>query len=145
LRLSELLERIRPAGAPGAPTEGERKRRRADRADEIADLAALLETFEADADAKITAARAESDRIRAAGQERARDIRSGLPDRLAIAQSHAIRDHAGYDRAQEDRIRSDADIEINLLQARADADIPELVNKTIGVIWSSITTSGDPQ
>ncbi len=145
LRLSELLERIRPAGAPGAPTEGERKRRRADRTGEIADLVALLESFEAAADAKVTAARAESDTIRAAGQQRARDIRSGLQDRLAIAHSQTLRDHAGHDRAEEARIRSDADIEIDGMQSRADADIPALVDKAIGVIWSSITTSGDRQ
>jgi hypothetical protein len=40
LRLSELLERIRPAGTPGAPTEGELQRRDDRRAAEIKNITA---------------------------------------------------------------------------------------------------------
>jgi hypothetical protein len=46
-RLSELLERIRPTGAPGAPTEGEGQRHREQQAREVAALTDVLRSFEA--------------------------------------------------------------------------------------------------
>ena len=64
LTLRELLERIRPAGTPGAPSEGDRQRQREDRAAEVADITTVLAEFEAEADAIGTAAESDAHRLR---------------------------------------------------------------------------------
>ncbi len=87
LRLSELLERIRPSGTPGAPSEGQQQRIDADRAEELAELAEVLRQYEEEADALVAAANERaSGRVQAAERE-ARQIRSGLADQVAVVQA----------------------------------------------------------
>lgn len=145
LRLSELLERLRPAGTPGAPTEGEQQRHRKLREDEIADVTAVLELFEADAEQVIAAARAEADRVRQDGERRAARIRSQLPDRIAIARAHAV----GHDeeRGEDEiaRVRRQADDEIAQIETDARTRTPELVDAVVATIWSSVNAAtSDP-
>lgn len=137
LRLSELLERIRPAGAPGAPSEGERQRRRDDRATEIAHVEQLLARFEQAAQARIDEAREEEVRVRRRAQARMSQIRTSLPDRLAVEAARASEHVDNGGRGEEDRIRAEAADEISRMTARADAEIPRLVDRVIRAIWSS--------
>jgi hypothetical protein len=143
LGLSELLERIRPAGAPGAPTEGERQRRRDDRASEIAGIAHVLASFEAESRTTVAAANAEGERLRRVGQARAAEARAGAPDRIAVGVVQAGERHQDLDRSDAARVRAEADREIACLQERAEADIPRLVDRAMQVIWSSTVPSDD--
>ena len=96
LRLSELLERIRPAGAPGAAAEGDDQHRRNILAAEIADIERALAAFEHEADQLVATAREEAEQLRRDGDRRADQIRAGLADRVAVAQA------AGNERQQTD-------------------------------------------
>jgi hypothetical protein len=138
LRLSELLERIRPTGAPGAPTEGEGRRRREHRAGEVAAVTSILSSFEADADALVAAARAQAEQVRAEGERRARDVRAALPERLAVAEAREAHAHEGRDRVEMGRLRDEADETVGRLRERADAEVPRLVDEVTEIIWSQV-------
>ena len=138
-RLGEILERIRPAGAPGAPTEGEFQKRHDRSADEIAAIAAVLAAFEAEADAVVDEARAEAKRLHAQAERRVHEITSALPDRVAVAESRAAHRHEEADRAQIDRVRNEAAETIADLQARAAARTPMLVQEAMAAIWSQVS------
>lgn len=137
-RLSEILERIRPAGAPGAPTEGEFQHRLDRRADEIATLTAVLASFEAEADAVVARARAEADRLRSEAQRRVHEIAASLPDRVAVAEARAAHLLEERDQVEHERIRSEAAATISNLQARAEVQIPALVEEAMAMIWSQV-------
>ena len=133
-RLSELLERIRPAGTPGAPTEGESVARHRWRADEIADVVAVLVTFESEVDATITAARRDAAQIVGEGQRRARAIVAGTAERVAVAQVETAQRFEAADDAEIERSTS---ARIAAMQSRADDEIPELVAQAVESIWST--------
>ena len=137
-RLSELLERIRPAGAPGAPTEGELQHRLDRRADEIATLTTVLASFEAEADAVVARARAEADRLRSEAQRRVHEIAASLPDRVAVAEARAAQLLEERDQVEHERIRSEAVATISTLQTRAEVQIPALVEEAMAMIWSQV-------
>ena len=137
-RLSELLERIRPAGAPGAPTEGEFQHRPDRRAQEIATLAAVLASFEAEADGVVATARAEADRLRSEAQRRVHEIAGSLPDRVAVAEARAAQLLEERDQVEHERIRSEAVATISTLQTRAEVQIPALVEEAMAMIWSQV-------
>lgn len=137
-RLSELLERIRPAGAPGAPTEGELQQRLDRSADEIATLTTVLASFQAEADAVVEAARAETDRLRSEAQRRVHEIAAALPDRVAVAEARAAHVLEERDDVEHERIRSEAAATISTCQARAEVQIPALVDEAMAVIWSQV-------
>lgn len=140
LTLRELLERIRPAGTPGAPTEGERERRRDDRAAELADMTVVLAEFEAEADAVIAAAELDAQRHHERARQQARQIAATLPDRVATS-SADIAAHEDLQReAEEVAIRSDAAHESALLMSRAEETVPALAEAAVQVIWDSVTT-----
>jgi hypothetical protein len=83
--LSELLERFRPAGAPGAPGRGRGEEPEDLRARELADVLAILERFDTEAAAIVAGAEREAaDRVAEAAR-RAGVIRAELPDLLAQA------------------------------------------------------------
>jgi vacuolar-type H+-ATPase subunit H len=140
-RLSELLERIRPAGTPGAPSEGELQRRDARRADEIATLTALLASFEAEADAVVAEAVREADQLRSEGQRQARELVARLPNRIAVAEAEAARSHERLDQLEAEQLGDEAAQSIARLQARAAGEIPQLVDDIIDVIWSVRSTA----
>lgn len=143
VQLSELLERIRPAGAPGAPSEGDRQRRRDDRAKELATIAAILADFELEADDVVAAARAEADLLRTRGEQRAHELHSAIAERVAVAEAETARNHTGHGDAAQAETRHTAERDIAALRARADAEIPLLVDKAIQVIVTSLTESGE--
>jgi hypothetical protein len=137
-RLSELLERIRPAGAPGAPHEGERQRQADDRAGEITDVLELLVDFEAEARTVLADGHKEADRVRSNAHRRAATGRASLPDLMARAEAEAAhRDDRGLD-DREETIRQRADEDIERLEARADAEIRRLADRAVEIIISSI-------
>lgn len=139
-RLSELLERIRPAGAPGAPSEGELQQHLDRRAGEIAAITDLLDGFEAEAGAVADEARARAERLEAQSERRVREIVSGLPDRVAVAEARAARHLEEADRAEIQGIGSAADATIAHLRARGEDRIPQLVDEAIATIWSQVVS-----
>jgi hypothetical protein len=131
LRLSDLLERIRPAGAPGASSEGESRRADAE-LEELGAVARALARLDAEADAVIEAARTEAAEVRAAGDERARRALAELPDRVAAAEAAP-----GSDPGDAELAGTVAGTERDLAQRRAAADavFDDLVDRAVAAIW----------
>jgi hypothetical protein len=117
--LSELLERIRPAGAPGAPSEGDRQRDEFDRAHEVAGIASVLAGFEEEVGKLIGAANKEAEQIRVGADLRANQIRSSVPDRIAKGQAQAMRTHLRYGAEQRDS--ADHEVALELARRRGKA------------------------
>lgn len=142
VRLSELLERIRPAGSPGAAAEGDEQHRRSILDAEIADIALRLAGFEQEAGQIMATAREDAEQLRRDGERRAERARAGLADRLAVAraagtepeQVEAERD------AVVDATRHDAD----QLRRVADERVPALVETIVGSIWSMLPSGDRP-
>ena len=137
LRLSDLLDRLRPAGAPGAPAEGESRRDEA-LTDEIAALAAELVELNAEADKIVARAHREADQIIGDGERRARRLRGELADRVAAASNAPVEDE-GYE--VDERLAKLADetqrtiaAHRSALDARSDA----LVATAVDMIWQIV-------
>ena len=143
LRLSELLERIRPAGTPGPALEHGESRRRARLDQELADVAPLLADFERDADRLRDAAAAEADGLRRDAERRARQIRSGLPERIAVAraQTSEALDRASHD--EQDEIAQETERTLSRLRRSADEGRAALVDEVVDTIWAGITDDTD--
>ena len=138
LRLTELLERLRPAGTPGAPTEGEQQHRHEQQAREVAAVRDMLREYEAAAQEIVAAGSAEADRLRHDGERRAHLIRAQLPDRIAIARAEAARPHDDDGETEVDHARHDAEHEIAQLDADALTRIPELTDAVVATVWSTL-------
>ena len=138
LRLSELLERVRPAGAPGAPTEGDLQRRDAAEAEELADLAAVLRAFDDEADGVVAAARTEAARIRSDAEQRASRIRVELPDRIAAAQATTVEEHHRLDEDTRERVVADAQAQTEQLRRDFERRMPATVDRVIALVWDDI-------
>lgn len=145
LTLQELLERIRPAGTPGAPSEGDRQRQREDRATEVADITAVLAEFDAEADAIVTAAQSDAHRLREQAKRQAGAIRADLADRVATAGAEIGAQDERLRNSQEETIRSKAELVEARLTDAADEAIPALVDAAMQVIWDSIPTRSETQ
>lgn len=143
-RLSELLERIRPAGTPGAPTEGELQRRDDRRAAEIETITAILTSFETEADAIIATARTEADQIRSRGYNRAHETAAAVPDGMAVAEAEAAHLIGQRDRVETEQLRSQTELTISQLRAEADTRTPLLVDEIMEVIWSQVLPTNTP-
>ncbi len=137
-RLSELLERLRPAGTPGAPNEGERQREEEARERDIAAVVTVLRRHESEADEVIAAARSEIDRLRSDGERRARAIRARLPDRVAVARADATRQEAEHRDLEIDRISQETEDEIARLRADAETRIPRAADAVVAAIWGAL-------
>jgi hypothetical protein len=144
LRLSELLERIRPAGTPGAPTEGELQQRNDRRADEIATLAAILTSFETEADLLVATARTEADQVRSRGHSRAHETTAAVPDRMAVAEAEAAHLLEQRDRVETEQLQSQTELTISQLRVKAEARTPLCVEEIMEVIWSQVPASAPP-
>jgi hypothetical protein len=140
MRLSELLDRIRPAGAPGAASEGEYQRAR-DALDEIAGIAELLRSFEAEADAVITAGHDEAEQLRRRAERRVHEIHAELPDRLAMAGTGSARQAEVEGDARLEGIADETDRVIRELRSRAAGRMPRLVDAALEVVWQSLPTA----
>ncbi len=142
LRLSELLERIRPAGAPGAPSEGEQQRAASDRTREVADIADVLARFEEEADAVVADAAARADKIRRDAEAEVRQLRGAVPDRIAAVEASAPR--GARERSESERAQVDAETaaEIARLENEAETKIPRLVAETTHLVLDTISAAG---
>jgi vacuolar-type H+-ATPase subunit H len=140
LRLSELLERIRPAGAPGAAAEGDEQHRRHILDAEVADIARVLAAFEQEADQLVADARKEADQLHQEGDRRAEQIRAGLADRVAVAQAAAI--ERQQTDSEHDSIVESTRRDAERLRADAAARLPELVDTVLRSIWSNLPSEG---
>lgn len=134
LRLSELLERIRPAGSPGAAAESDEQHRHDVLAAELSDLVLALAEFEREAEQIVHAARDEAEQIRSDGERRADRIRAGLADRVAVARA------AGTEQQEIDE-EHDAIVDatrrdIDQLRRRAEERLPALSDTIVESIWS---------
>jgi hypothetical protein len=138
LRLSELLERIRPAGTPGAPTEGELQRRDDRRAAEIKNITAILTSFETEADTIIATAQNEAERVRSRGHIRAHETSAAVPDRMAVAEAEAAHVLEQRDRVETEQLHSQTELTITQLRAQAEAQTPLLVEEIMQVVWSQL-------
>lgn len=141
MRLSELLERIRPAGTPGSADGAESNVERAV-ADEIAPLVAVLRRYEGEVAAVLDAARVRADAIRADGERRAALVHDGAAERVATAAA-SVRE---ADRTRVDderrRIAEAARIEIERRRARADAAREQLAERVLLAV-REIADDGD--
>jgi hypothetical protein len=144
LRLSELLERIRPAGTPGAPTEGELQQRNDRRGDEIEAITAILTSFEAEADLLVATARTEADQVRSRGHSRAHETTAAVPDRMAVAEAEAAHLLEQRDRVETEQLQSQTELTISQLRVQAEARTPLLVEETMEVIWSQLLPASTP-
>lgn len=135
IRLSELLDRIRPAGAPGAPTDAEPQRELA-AAEESARLVRLLERLDAEADDLVAEAARSADAIRAEGERAASVLRAELADRVAVATAMASSelDHAADDRVVSVTAAARAEIE----RLRESADLDRVAARVVDVIWRAV-------
>jgi vacuolar-type H+-ATPase subunit H len=139
-RLSDLLERIRPAGAPGAATETSTRRER-DAADEIADVAAVLADAEHDAGALVAQARSEATALVDEAHRRAGRIRAGMHGRAAAEAARLATELDTEDRAERDRLTAVADAEIARLRADAERRGEPLVRHALGAVWAAVPGS----
>lgn len=138
--LSELLERIRPAGAPGAPTEGEQQRLDSDRDAEMAAIAVVLAGFENEAEAVITAATSRGVQTRRDADDQARQIRARLPDQLASAETAATERLSERVSTEQHSIETAASAAIDHLDATAARLIPEIRDDVVASIWSIVSS-----
>ena len=134
-RLSELLERIRPAGSPGAPTEGEQTRR-ADHDDELTDVKAVLSDFEHEARALLDRARDDAARIGRVGAQRSRAIRATLPEQVAQAETQAEEANEAFGAEAESALTAETARQLALLRQRADERLPGLVEQAVELLWT---------
>lgn len=133
MRLSELLERIRPAGTPGSADSAESNVARA-AADELADLVAALRGYDDAADHQLEDARARAEELRADGERRAGQVRDGAAERIAVAAAEAREtDRARVD-AEQRHIAESTDTEIDRRRTSAEAAREQLVDRVLDVV-----------
>ena len=143
MRLSELLERIRPAGTPGAPTEGESQRQLA-AAEEIADIVRVLHRFEAEADGVVAATQETADRLREDAERRAQRVRADLHDRIAVASALGARPETQRSDSESAGITDATAREIDRLRAEGTAHIEHLVDVALAAIWRTLPSQAPP-
>lgn len=145
LTLSELLERIRPVGSPGAPADGERSRLERDRARELAGVTELLAAFERDAAAVVSAAEDRAHRSVAAARDGARGAMADMSERAAVAGAAIVAAGERDEEAGIRDVRDDAAREVERIVARADERIPAIVAAAMEVILAvgRVETGGD--
>lgn len=134
-RLSELLERIRPAGTPGAASDLVSQRRRAT-AEEIAELSLVLRRFDTDVDDLLDDARARAARIRADALRQAARVRADLPDRIAVEEASGVQPIEDRSQHEIARISDESERRIALVRSQAAERTDGLVDAAIAVIWS---------
>lgn len=137
-RLSELLERIRPAGTPGS-ADDRVTRRAAGAAEELAPLRAALEAAEAEADEVVTAAEHTAASARAEAEERARSLRDDTPDRAAREAARAAAAFDAPDPALAELARQ-ASRDVEALEAHSGALADRHAREVVDELWSLLDT-----
>lgn len=140
-RLAELLERIRPAGTPGSPSDLVSRYEQAV-ADEIAALAEVLAGIDDEVDDVLADARTRAERLRSDAERRAAELRSDLPDRIAVAESTTPEPAGGVADPVAARAAVESDREIRRLRERATSRMPDLVERAVAVIWDVAEAGG---
>jgi F0F1-type ATP synthase membrane subunit b/b' len=134
-RLTELLERIRPAGAPGAAVgAGPGVGPPADV--ELAGLFVELARIEAEADAVVDRARQRADQIAAEAERSVARVEAGLPERVAVAQAEVAESE---DRRREADVAGVVDDAGRIAEQRREAAMARLddvVGAAIDRIWA---------
>jgi len=141
-RLTELLERIRPAGAPGAAATGVRMADEA-RAAEIEHVWELLAEYEAEADDVIAGATAEAAAMRRRADREVESIRARIADRVAIAEAEATQRQERRGAAAASEVHEQARREAQRRRAAAAARMDELVDAAIRSIWEVADAEGE--
>ena len=139
LRLSELLERIRPAGAPGAAAASDEQRRHDLLAAELTEIMLALAEFEREAEQIVDAAQEEAEQLRSDGERRAARIRAGLADRVAVARAEGT-EQKEIDE-EHDAIVDATRRDIDQLRRRAEQRLPALSDTIVESIWSILPES----
>lgn len=142
-RLSELLERIRPAGAPGGAADGEQSLEQL-AAVEIVELVDLLRAAEAEADLTLSRARQRAQRIRDEADEQVRRIRDDLPDRVAAAHVAGASLPTRQRDAELSRIADQTRRQIERLDAQAVTELPRIVDTAMAHIWHALELESRP-
>lgn len=137
LSLTELLERIRPAGAPGVAADGEQSSEQLAAA-EVAALIDLLCAAEAEADLVLAGAHRKAELIRDEAGEQVRTIRDGLPARVASAHVTGAALPARRRDAELARIADDTKQQIDRLDTRAVTHLPLIVDAVAAHIWEAL-------
>jgi cell division septum initiation protein DivIVA len=143
LRLSELLERIRPTGAPGGASESEQSREQLT-ARETADVARALTAYAAEADLVLSRAHKHAQQIREESEQQSRHVRSDLSDRLAAAHVEGAALPTRRRDAELSRIDDEAEREIARLDAQAANRLPAMVDDAMALIWNAVEAENDP-
>ncbi len=138
VQLSELLERIRPTGAPGAPSEGERERLESGRIEEMAAIAVVLSAFEQEAGTLIAAANDQATRLHNDAEQREHEIHSGLPDQMAAAETAETEVTNTQTTHDQQAVRAASAEAIAVIQGRSNALISSLEKATMEAIWSIV-------
>ena len=140
MRLNDLLDRVRPAGAPGASAEGETHHAEDVAQRELTEVAAALDQFAVEAEEIVAAARADVVEIEQDAERRVQQIRAGRADRLARASTSVPERSDGDDDDDDDpqRILNASRAEVERERARAKQEIPRLANAAVEVIWSDV-------
>lgn len=136
MRLSELLERIRPAGTPGSADSAESNVERA-AAVEIAAVATVLRRFDEKIDTELAEARSRSDAIRADGERRAALVRDGAVEQVAVAATAARESDRARVEDERRRVAATTSVEIERRRTSADAAREQLVDRVFTLIRSS--------
>jgi vacuolar-type H+-ATPase subunit H len=135
LRLSELLERIRPAGAPGAAATGAPLVDVA-AANELAALVRMLAELEAEADDVVAEARERADQLAAEAIREEDQIHAELPERLAVARAEVTRSHERRGETEAARLTRQATEEAERRRRAADDRLDALVDAVVDRIWA---------
>lgn len=130
---------MRPVGAPGAssavgtpPTT---------EADELAEVIAVLEHFEADAQAVIDHAQERAAELHVQALEQTRAISDKLPDRLAIAA--ATTSATDRNTATEALIEAETVSEIERINRVATGAIDDIVKQATELLWAETAPDQD--
>jgi vacuolar-type H+-ATPase subunit H len=134
-RLTELLERIRPAGAPGAAAEGEPAVDVAAE-DELAAVARVLARFEAEADDVVDSARRRAEQLMRDAQRDAERTQAAMAERIAVARAEVTRTQERRGDAEATRLGEEAKREADRRRASAAARVDDVVALALERIWA---------
>ena len=138
MRLSELLERIRPAGAPGAASEGEQQLRRENREKELADIIAALSHPEQTAADLLTKAQQRAELMQTETSRSIAKQRAALPEQLAVQRTATLGTADADLDDERDRILRQASDEAGRITQQAASGTPSLVTAALDSIWTTV-------
>lgn len=140
MRLSELLERIRPAGAPGAASEGEQQLRRENSEKELADIIAALHHPEQTAADLLTKAQHQAELLQTETSRSIAKQRAALPEQLAVQRTATLGTADADLDDERDRILRHASDEADRITQQVASGIPSLVTAALDSIWTTVLT-----